>query len=657
MKSTESKLISQPTKDAKFYRRRPVIQTLSLVWFVLCASLVVKQNDLIAVFFAFVWSFLLAILISYKDAKSVIKNCLGIEGSELSATQQSKNTRTKAIVGIITSSFSLITLGTKYVEAFSRSEKDLLFKSDFHALCIMAGYLAFDLWCDRMCCRQIPPRLLTVTEDATTLSVLCAILAKWNEWDFSSSAHAIPAVAIFTAYKIIKFSLQILDENRRLVSNEIDSMAMTETKGSKEMEKESVWTIHGMDYDLSDFVERHPGGKESILLGRGRDCTALFESYHPFTNRHRDVLKKYKPVIDVSKREGKCNVEDDKFYEVLKERVIKTLKENNIDPITDRGATTGRSLYYMCIFVSMITSGSYHVKGNPLGSFLFAVFGWLLGAIGHDGGHFAVSRIPLLNDVGVWGISFLCNPIMWQHQHTYAHHSYTNDFDHDPDLHHFSIFLKVHRKFQNESIYKNQKSVFFVFFAYAFVVFGECIKIPMEMMKTGWLYGMVEFTDKKRKAIPMYLHYGAYMSLIVLSPFFSGKSFLVSISCVLIHIVVAGWLFAIFSQINHLNEFSIDIVNGETKDKKMLENSWAAQQVTTSNNFATNSFFWHIFSNGLNMQIEHHLFPGLNHCHLHVIQPTVQATCEEFRIHYKSFESWPDIMSAALKWLEKLSEE
>lgn len=344
---------------------------------------------------------------------------------------------------------------------------------------------------------------------------------------------------------------------------------------------------------------------------------------------------------------------------MLKNRVIRTLKEHNIDPITDRGATTGRSFYYFFVLVFMIVSGSYHVKGNPLGSFLFAVFGWLLGAIGHDGGHFAVSRIPLLNDVGVWGISFLCNPIMWQHQHTYAHHSYTNDFDHDPDLHHFSIFLRVHRKFQSESIYKNQSSIFFVFFAYAFVVFGECIKIPLEMMKTGWLYGMVEYTDQKRpfRAFSMYFHYSAYMALIVLSPFFSGKSFFVALSCVIIHIVVAGWLFAIFSQINHLNEFSIETADGDTKDKRMLEESWAAQQVATSNNFATSSIFWHIFSNGLNMQIEHHLFPGLNHCHLHVIQPTVQATCEEFRIHYKSFESWPDIMSAALKWLEKLSVE
>jgi fatty acid desaturase len=137
-------------------------------------------------------------------------------------------------------------------------------------------------------------------------------------------------------------------------------------------------------------------------------------------------------------------------------------------------------------------------------------------------------------------------------------------------------------------------------------------------------------------------------------PYFSDKSWGIAFSCGIIHIATAGLLFAVFSQINHLNEFSIETDKGET-DEKMLKGSWAARQVATSNNFATKSLFWHIFSNGLNMQIEHHLFPGLNHCHLHVIQPTVQKTCEEFGVHYKSFESWSDVMGATLSWLDKLS--
>jgi fatty acid desaturase len=79
------------------------------------------------------------------------------------------------------------------------------------------------------------------------------------------------------------------------------------------------------------------------------------------------------------------------------------------------------------------------------------------------------------------------------------------------------------------------------------------------------------------------------------------------------------------------------------------ESSWAREQVETSNNFCTHSKLWFILSNGLNFQvrsiarvrvlralnvhaqIEHHLFPSVNHEHLHKISPIVEATCLEFR--------------------------
>ena len=36
-------------------------------------------------------------------------------------------------------------------------------------------------------------------------------------------------------------------------------------------------------YNVSSFVDRHPGGLDQILYGAGRDITQLFESYHPFS--------------------------------------------------------------------------------------------------------------------------------------------------------------------------------------------------------------------------------------------------------------------------------------------------------------------------------------------------------------------------------------
>lgn len=435
-----------------------------------------------------------------------------------------------------------------------------------------------------------------------------------------------------------------------------DNIKVDRLKKSSVSTKKDVsllWMIHGEFYDLGDFIDRHPGGKEAIMLGRGRDCTALFESYHPFTNRHRDVLKKYESLGDSPRNHAKPI---DEFYEVLKKRVIQVLKENNIDPTKDRTATTSRIIYYMCILVLLMYTCSFHVRGHIMGSFAFAIFGWLVGCIGHDAGHFAASRISLLNDIGLWGISFLCNPIMWQHQHTFAHHSHTNDFHNDPDLHHFSTFLRVHRKFQHDALYEKQKNPLYVMFAYAFVVIGECISIPLGMMQTGLLHGITEWTDRKRalRTLGFYSHYMGYLFLTFLSPMLWGTSFFVSMICGLIHIVTIGWLFAVFSQINHLNEHSIENQTGETSET-LLKSSWAAKQVATSNNFATKSFFWHVFSNGLNMQIEHHLFPSLNHCHLHIIQPVVQKTCAEYGVHYKSFESWSEVFKATLGWLDKLS--
>lgn len=38
-----------------------------------------------------------------------------------------------------------------------------------------------------------------------------------------------------------------------------------------------VWRIHGRDYDMTSFVDEHPGGALMILLGKGTDCTLLFE--------------------------------------------------------------------------------------------------------------------------------------------------------------------------------------------------------------------------------------------------------------------------------------------------------------------------------------------------------------------------------------------
>ncbi|KAG7366384.1 fatty acid desaturase, type 1 [Nitzschia inconspicua] len=474
--------------------------------------------------------------------------------------------------------------------------------------------------------------------------------------------------------------LQQRSGSSSVASESSDSSATSVSSSSSKSSSvsSSLWWIHNKGYDLEEFVQRHPGGVEAILLGKGRDCTALVESYHPFTNQHWKVLEKYlveQPEEDNINEQIPTNDRNDPqqrkdfFYEVLKKRVSTVLISKGIDPKDDRGATITRTLYYCVVFASWLYTGYLHLSGRILGSFLFAITGWLMGALGHDAGHFSASRIPWINEWGVWGMSFICNPILWQHQHTYGHHSFTNEFGHDPDLHHFDTFLRVHKRIQRQSHYRYQSNGLYVMFAYLFVVFGTCFYIPWGVLRTNSLYGIIEWSDKDRrtKSTGMRLHLFLYIFIVAVVPMYTHPSLLSAIFASYLHVGTLGLVFALFSQINHLNELSLEsdmISRNEKENSKQhstsrrdprLTQSWAAAQVETSNNFASQSLFWHVLSNGLNHQIEHHLFPGLNHCHLHHIAPVVKATCLEFGVQYKSYDTWKDLMCATLEWFDKLS--
>lgn len=42
----------------------------------------------------------------------------------------------------------------------------------------------------------------------------------------------------------------------------------------------------------------------------------------------------------------------------------------------------------------------------------------------------------------------------------------------------------------------------------------------------------------------------------------------------------------------------------------------------------------------MNFQIEHHLFPSLNHAHYYEVSKIVQETCKEFNIPYNAEANW-----------------
>jgi hypothetical protein len=148
----------------------------------------------------------------------------------------------------------------------------------------------------------------------------------------------------------------------------------THKKTDFDSPSDNIWIIHGRCYDVTDFVKHHPGGRETILLGKGRDCTALFESYHPFNrDKAAAVLEKYRikeddddallpPAEVVQSMIAYDFSEQDPFYDAMKERVAAVLLEHGIDPIEDRVATFQRWCYYLVMFAAAVICSVAHAR-------------------------------------------------------------------------------------------------------------------------------------------------------------------------------------------------------------------------------------------------------------------------------------------------------
>lgn len=204
------------------------------------------------------------------------------------------------------------------------------------SLSIIAGYLAFCHWCYES---------HRIRQDAMALTVAVVLLVVYyhhDEWP-----------------QIIRSgtSLWLITHWLRLV---VSSSSTTKVEAKTAVPTLGVWKIHGQDYDLSNYVNHHPGGREAIMLGMNRDdCTALFESYHPFTKETAQaVLNKYE-------RKGSkpmTRQTTDPLYQELCDTVAETLKAHGLDPIRDRTASLQRQYHYGVVVLGTIISGFYHFK-------------------------------------------------------------------------------------------------------------------------------------------------------------------------------------------------------------------------------------------------------------------------------------------------------
>ena len=440
-------------------------------------------------------------------------------------------------------------------------------------------------------------------------------------------------------------------------------------KNNDERVRRKIVKIHNKYYDVTNFA--HPGGPMAIMAANRRDATALFESHHPFSDRDMmcDILKKYEIHEEREKCEkyllpGEIENGDNNLFNwdetlnseftlELRDKVKKHFKyqaeERGVSLLEATKATPQRWCEWgamasatMWSFYTMLYSQS--IFWSWLNVLLCPALYWMSAGMFHDGSHFAVSRDWRIN----WGMQYLyrviANQYDWLHQHIIGHHMYTNIQNKDPDLNHSGEELRLTEHIKWNTGHIKQENKYFILSMLGLIGFN--IKNSVLLIITQKYNNIVyKIPTETKYSILHFCDTILYMYLFFILPFQIWSPFY-AIKHAIIPYLLLSVIFIINAVVNHTHSESI---KGENKN-------WYIHQVTTANNFG--SHWPHYYTSiGLNYQIEHHLFPTVNHCHLRDIQPIVKKLCTKHRIPYHHTGGYKEAIMGVYEHLREMGRE
>ena len=375
-----------------------------------------------------------------------------------------------------------------------------------------------------------------------------------------------------------------------------------------------MWNIYGKTYDFTTFAKYHPGGSEIIEKMRDvDDCTALFESYHAFSdiNAIRESLKKYEITGEQS---TVSNQPDFTTYHKLIAEVktifpdrasIKAPVSWYIWNITAVSMTVFiyyqlmviQNMYIKCglaIIVGVIESGSLY---NML----------------HDGSHYSITMSPTMNNSisRLFNSWMLWNHLMWLYHHVYYHHSFTGG-QNDPDIHLYNLTITPLK--WNATIHCISMNVLYSIFPGQY--FGQFL-----------LYILSAFTQTALHSnlkIPNITYYDSASVSIMLLKLYCLWS--IGILPSIIVLVMNNTFYYINVIYDH------DLF--ETYENRYDGPDWAKRQICNSGNFMNDYWWWTMLFSGINHQIEHHLFPNISGHNYPKIAPIVKKFCKDNNLPY-----------------------
>jgi linoleoyl-CoA desaturase len=341
------------------------------------------------------------------------------------------------------------------------------------------------------------------------------------------------------------------------------------------------------------------------------------------------------------------------FFATVKKRVDVYFTENNIS----RNANAEmifKTVFYvggLALFYALIISNQFSpavMLGFAIALGMFAAF---IGFnVCHDAIHGSYSENQNVNKVFSLLFNVIgANAFVWSITHNVVHHTYTNIPGHDEDI---EVAPGLIRLSPEDKLTGMQKYQHF----YAFILYG--------LASLSWVFRK-DYKKFYQEKIGNYDNRKKPKNEVFNLYFFKGVYYVLFLVLPLVILDITWWQFIIGFVAMHFAEGLVlglvfqlaHVVEGTdfpyVNEEGNIEEAWAVHQMRTTANFARKSWLANFICGGLNMQIEHHLFPRVCHVHYGKISEIVKSTAEEFNVPYIENRTFIDALKSHYKMLKK----
>eukprot|EP00897_Mesotaenium_endlicherianum_P008768 jgi/Mesen1/791/ME000110S_11058 len=379
-------------------------------------------------------------------------------------------------------------------------------------------------------------------------------------------------------------------------------------------------TISGKVYDLTKWLDTHPGGSMPILDIAGQDATEIFTAFH------NENIWGYLPKFYI----GELEVKETSPIVADYRKLLRELHDEGL-------FKTDMRFYYTILFTlaslfACVVAGVVFTSSTAVHMGCAVLLGLVWNQcsfIGHDAGHNGITKSRKIDSY----IGLLAGNIMtgigiawWKSTHN-VHHLVCNSLNYDPDVQHVPLLAISSRLFS--SLYSNFHARIMPFdsVARAFVSVQHLTYYPIMIVARVNLYAQTLMLLCSRDKVPNRLQ-----DALGVAAFWTWFACLLAalpnVYERLAFAVICHAMTAILHIQISLSHFPMPTYEGRPEIDTFV-------QTQLNGTLDVDCHPWlDWFHGGLQYQIEHHLFPRLPRHNLRQVTTKVQALCKKHNLPY-----------------------